>query len=359
MLGDNILERKIGGKVLFHAPQVSVIIPAYNCAEYIAETLDSAFAQTFKDYEIVLVNDGSPDTEELEKVLENYFDRIIYLRQKNSGTAAARNTAIKNARGEFLAFLDSDDVWSAQYLESQIEAITTKKCDVIYANASLFGILHRRNETYMMRCPSNGMVTTESLINGECNVITSGTIARREKVLTAGMFDEDLPRIGVEDFDLWFRMAKFGTKIDYQKKVLLKYRLRPTSLSGNSIQQAERPIKIFQLIEKKYVLTDAETEKLNKRLKLAVVELQIVKGKYNLIQGNFAEAQRNFCEANKYYHKFKYSALDLFLRLNPQLVLKLFKKTRAAEVAFICPAERSDGRSFSPEEKQPIRQAQK
>ena len=339
MSGDKILEKRIGQSVN-QTPQVSVVIPAYNCAEFVGETLDAVFAQTFKDYEIVLVNDGSPDTEKLETVLENYFERITYIRQKNGGTAAARNTAIENAGGEFLAFLDGDDIWLPEYLESQTSAIALKDCDLIYTDALLFGSVRDESETFMVNAPSNGAVTTVSLLNGKCNLITSGTLARRDKILEAGMFDEDLPRIGVEDFDLWFRLAKSGARLDYQKKVLLKYRVSPVSLSGGSIQRAERSITGYQILEKKHDLTEAESCELKKQLELAFANLEIEKGKYNLIRENFAEARLNFREANKYYRKFKYSALDSFLRVNPKLVLKLFKRARPTEVAFICPPKK-------------------
>lgn len=335
MSDDRILGKKIGEKVLPCKPQVSVIIPAYNCVEFIGATLDSVFAQTFKDYEIVLVNDGSADTEELEKVLENYFDRITYITQKNRGTAAARNTAIENASGEFLAFLDSDDIWLPEYLDTQIEAITQKNCDMIYADALLFGDLINKTETFMMQCPSNGRVTTESLISGKCNIPNSGTVVRRQKVLEAGMLDEDLPRIGVEDFDLWFRLARIGAKIEYQKKVLLKYRVSRMSLSGDSLQRAERAVTVLKLLETKYQLGDAEKEKLESQLKLAVAALQIEKGKYNLIWENFALAREHLLKGNVYYRKSKYSALALLLAVIPKIILKLFIKARPAEVTFM------------------------
>src|SRR3954469_6661492 len=83
-------------------PQVSVIIPAYNIAPYIIETLDSVLAQTFTDYEVIVVNDGSPDTEEFEAAFQPYLDRIVYLKQENGGASLARNTGLHAARGEFI-----------------------------------------------------------------------------------------------------------------------------------------------------------------------------------------------------------------------------------------------------------------
>src|SRR4051812_21258868 len=98
------------------SPAVSIIMPAYRAAAYIAAALDSVFAQTFKSYEVIVVNDGSPDTEELERVLEPYRDRIVYIKQENKGVSAARNAAIRVSRAPFIAQLDPDDLWEPEYL---------------------------------------------------------------------------------------------------------------------------------------------------------------------------------------------------------------------------------------------------
>src|SRR5690242_14639272 len=117
-------------------PIVSVVIPAYRAAPYISETLASVFGQTLPDFEILLVNDGSPDTDDLERAIEPYRDRIVYIEQENRGPGAARNTAISRAQGEFLAFLDSDDVWLPHYLAEQIGALRSDAgLDFIYADA--------------------------------------------------------------------------------------------------------------------------------------------------------------------------------------------------------------------------------
>lgn len=335
---DKILEKKIGEN-LNRTPLVSVVVPAYDCAGFIGEALDSIFRQTFKNYEIIVVNDGSPDTEKLESVLENYYAEIIYIKQANGGAAAARNTAIENASGEFLAFLDGDDIWLPEYLEAQLEALAEKNCDLIYADALLFGSVRDAAETYMVKSPSSGKVTTENLISGKCNIITSGTVVSRRRVVEAGMFNENLPRIVSEDFDLWFRLAKSGARLDYQKKVLLKYRVRPNGLSGGNVQRGERAVAVFKSLEKNYRLTGGEREKLDKQLDLAAADLEIERGKYNLVLENFAEARLNFCEANKYYRKLKYTALCSLLLVTPVFVLKLFKKARPAEVALISSAD--------------------
>ena len=110
------------------APLVSVIIPAYNIAPYIGETLDSVFAQTFANYEVIVINDGSPDTDEFERVIEPYRERIRYISQKNGGASSARNAGLRAATGQLIAFLDGDDLWSPNYLEEQLKFIDGFDC---------------------------------------------------------------------------------------------------------------------------------------------------------------------------------------------------------------------------------------
>ena len=107
--------------------RVSIIIPAYSAARFIGAALDSVFAQTFRDYEVVLVNDGSPDTRELEEVLKPYEGKIEYIVQENRGLSGARNTGIRAARSEFVAFLDADDIWEPNYLQRQFEEIERRR----------------------------------------------------------------------------------------------------------------------------------------------------------------------------------------------------------------------------------------
>ncbi len=332
---NNSAEKRIGKEVLPDAPRVSVIIPAYNIAEYIAETLDSALAQTFKDFEIIVVNDGSPDAAHLEKVLIPYFDKIIYLKQANGGAAAARNTAISAARGSILAFLDGDDVWYAEKLASQTAFLEANNYEMVYCNALLFGEPLFNGKTFMQTAPSKGMVTPENLLEGRCNVLTSGNIVFKELVVKYGMFD--LKAIRVEDFELWFRLCKNGVKIGYQKKVMLKYRIRAGSLTGNNVEKAERSIKALETVRDRNELTKSESRAWQNQLTTLEAELNLEQGKHNLINGNFAEARKNFAEANNYRQKFRLKALMWLLAISPELVLKLFKTLRPAEYSYIAP----------------------
>src|SRR5262245_40420241 len=121
-------------------PAVTIVLPAYNASRYITEALDSVQAQTFSDYEVIVVNDGSDDRQELERLLDAHPLPIIYLSQENKGVSAARNAAIKIGSGEFYAQLDSDDQWTPEYLEVQL-GILNDNPDValVYPNATIIG----------------------------------------------------------------------------------------------------------------------------------------------------------------------------------------------------------------------------
>lgn len=332
---NNSVEKRVGKKVLPDAPQISVIIPAYNIAEYIAETLDSALAQTFKDFEIIVVNDGSPDTDCLETVLLPYFEQIIYIKQANGGASAARNTAITAARGSILAFLDGDDVWCPEKLASQITFLEANAYEMVYCNALLFGEPLFEGKTFMQNAPSKGKVTPESLLRGQCNVLTSGTIVLKESVIKYGMFD--LKAVRVEDFELWFRLAKNGVKIGYQEKVMLKYRIRAGSLTGNSIEKAERGISALETVKERNNLTESESRAWQNQMRFGKAKLDFEKGKYDLVSGNFAAARKNFTAANEFYRKPKLFVINLMMRFSPQLTLHLFKTLRPSEFSFISP----------------------
>ena len=120
-------------------PLVSVVIPAYQAARWIAEALDLVLAQTFHDYEIIVVNDGSPDTVDLERVLQRYRERIIYLCQENRGLAGARNTGIRAASGRYIAPLDADDLWEPEFLAEQVAMLEADPAlDMVYADGTGF-----------------------------------------------------------------------------------------------------------------------------------------------------------------------------------------------------------------------------
>ena len=159
------ISKRVGRNVFEKPPKISVVIPAYNSAEYISETLASVIAQKFREHEIIVVNDGSPDTEQFERSIRNRIEDIVYIKQKNAGAGIARNTAIEAARGEIIAFLDADDVWLPDFLSSQFVFLNRNSYDMVYCDAILFGMNSAYRRTFMETAPSRGEANFESILD--------------------------------------------------------------------------------------------------------------------------------------------------------------------------------------------------
>lgn len=318
-------EELIRGKLVADSPPVvSVIVAAYNAAEFIGETMASVFAQTFKDYEVIVINDGSEDIEQLERALEPYRERVIYITTANRGLAAARNTGTEPSRGRYIAFLDADDVWLPTYLAEQIEFIQKGNYDLVYSDALLFGDTPLAGRTFMETAPSKGPVTFQSLISGRCNVIGSGVVALKGPLLEAGLFDPKLRNS--QDFDLWIRLVRQGARLAYQRKVLLRYRYHESSLSGDATNRIVRELRVLDKIENAYDLTPAERAGVFKAKEKIRANIELELGKRHLAQGRFEEAHEAFQKANRHLRSWKLRAALLSLRVAPRLFSRVVKR---------------------------------
>ena len=296
-------------------PTISVIIPVYNTAAFIGEALDSVFAQTYKDFEVIVINDGSPDSDELEQVIAPYRERIVYFKQHNRGLAGARNTGIRHARGEFLAFLDSDDCWLSDYLASQMKLFEeTPSLGMVYCDAEYFGDLALAGKTYMQRCPSNGLVTLESLIREDCQIYGS-CLARRRVVVEAQLFDESLRCC--EDYDLWLRVLYHGGRIAYQKKVLARYRSRPGSLSRDSMKMLETLVAVYEKAARTMLLPEQTRAILQKQIAQAQAHFDLEAARNFLAARDFDRAKDSLTKANNFFRRAKLKLAILGLRFMP------------------------------------------
>ena len=323
--------KRVGRNVFDSPPRISIVIPAYNAADHICETLDSVKAQKFREYEIIVVNDGSPDTDKLERAIKMRLEDIIYIKQRNAGAAVARNTGIEHARGEIIAFLDADDIWQPDYLTSQFVFLQRHSYDMVYCDAALFGHRSAYRKTFMETAPSEGEPDFDAILSLRCNVITSGTMARKATILRAGMFEND--RVKAEDFHLWLRMAKTGSKIGYQRRILLKYRVHLNSLSGDAIDRIERAIDVFERVERTIELSEQQHADLEQTIAGLKADLAVEQGKAFLIHGEYAEAARSFGTANAHRKSLKLTAIGLLTRLAPQTLLRFYKTSRPADIA--------------------------
>jgi glycosyltransferase involved in cell wall biosynthesis len=239
------------------APAVTVIIPAFRCQGVIGDALDAALQQTFTDREILVVNDGCPDTKELESILAHYRNHILYMRRPQGGPGAARNTAMSYARGRYLAFLDADDIWAPDLLQRLVPVLERdRNVDVVYCDATLEGDAYD-GRRFMQVFPSHGAVTLERMLEGRCNVLTSGALVRAGRVREIGPFDESLDL--AEDYDLWIRLLLDGARFSYVRETLVRARLLPTRLCADP-ERAERAVlRVLGKLGGRRDLTEAQT----------------------------------------------------------------------------------------------------
>ena len=305
------------------SPRVSIIIPSYKTADLIAACLDSVFAQTFQDFEAIVVNDGSPDTPELEKVLQPYLDRIVYIKQVNKRAAGARNTAIAKARGEFLAFLDSDDTWLPNHLESQMKQFEADPAlGLVYANAVLVGDPTRHVE-FMEKCPSAGEAGFEALVVERCQIPVSTVVARKAAIVKAGGFDESLARC--DDYDMWLRTAFYGGAVGYNRQVQACLADgRPGSLGVSRARMAEACWLILEKADQKLPLSAAQRKLVQDRAAEIRARYLLEEGKDHLSTRNFPKARERFSEANHYFRKATLSLVLFGLKVAPNATSRLF-----------------------------------
>jgi glycosyltransferase involved in cell wall biosynthesis len=302
-------------------PIVSVIVPAYNTAPYIAETLQSVFAQTFTDFEVIVVNDGSPDTPALEVALAPFRDRIRYIVQENRGLSAARNAGLAVAHGELVALLDSDDVWEPDYLDHQLKVMREEDFDVVYPNATNFGDPMRTGRKFMDAHPSTGPVTIESLVTQQCNVMVS-VLARRDVLVAAGRFDESLR--SSEDFDMWLRVIAGGWTIGYHRRSLVGSRLRRDSLSANGVSMCHHIVRVLDKAARELPLTPGQRSLVAERREYFRAMLRMHEGKKAFFAGDHKEALHALTEANAYLRRRKIAMAILLLRFVPGLLLRAY-----------------------------------
>jgi glycosyltransferase involved in cell wall biosynthesis len=301
-------------------PRVSVIIPAHNTAQFIAETLDSVFGQTFRDFEVIVINDGSPDTSELEDALHPYRSRIHYAKQENRGLSGARNTGIRLACGELLAFLDSDDLWMPDYLSAQVEFLDSHpRAHASIADVLLFGPY---GETMVWRMLKEGIgpvLPFEQMLKRKGGQLPSAMVARRRRVMHVGMFDEQL-RIG-EDVEFCLRLCYADGTIGYLGRVLVKYRQRRGSLTDDPQGRKWSAAEIYALrrLAEKLDLTEAQRRLLEEEIAAAVAALELADAYHHISEREFGGAVRCLRLANGYYRDPRITLATVCLEAFPRL----------------------------------------
>jgi len=230
---------------------VSVIVPTYNRADLISETIESILNQTYKNFELIIVDDGSTDN--TEKVIRKFKDnRIKYIKTDYSGVPARpRNIGIKKAKGEYIAFLDSDDMWLPEKLEKQIKVFqASNETAMLYTRFRTIEGEIISNRIF----PENGMYKSGNMFKSIYlrNLIACSSVMIKRSVLDqVGLFNTDPNLIAIEDADLWLRIAlKYNIKCTADLPLLI-YRIHSQSISQGFIQRTKRSI-ILRKRYKKY-----------------------------------------------------------------------------------------------------------
>jgi GT2 family glycosyltransferase len=298
-------------------PSVSVVIPAYNAAAHIAGTLQSVLAQTFPDFEVILVNDGSPDTDALEKALQPYLSRIRYFRQENRGPSSARNLGIRQARGRYVALLDSDDAWLPHHLARQMEILQkNSELGLVYSNAvhlqknNLVGVAF---QTVLQ----SGEPTLDALLAERCTVNTSSVVVKLDLLLHAGLFDESMKRC--EDFDLWLRLAAAGVCMTYDREIQVCHRLGE-GLTADRVLMKQGRMRAYQKMAASPGLSPAQQNIIEQKLNVLEVETQTELAKRSLLAGQYQEALSAAAKASSLAPGGKLRMAVLGLRYFPRLL---------------------------------------
>lgn len=288
-------------------PRVSVVIPAYNVEGKVEETIEAVAAQTYRDFELIVVDDGSTDT--TPAVLERCAAKwpwMSWLRQDNAGASVARNAGVKHARGEYIALLDADDLWLPEKLAEQMPLFDLAPTpDVVYADKMDFpdALRHGDRTLFQQKPPARGWILPQYFMGNF--ILTSSAVVRKAAYNAVAGFDPDLRF--VEDVDFFMRLAEHH-RFDYVDKVLVRYRLHPASESRRDAVDNQRgDLKVFDYwVERRPDLFPKNSIHVKQRY--ATVYARI--GYTLLERGDYSGARRAYR-----------SAIGLGLR-NPDLLLR-------------------------------------
>lgn len=210
---------------------VSIIIPAYNASQHIAETIQSVLCQSYSNWELLIIDDGSTDgTFELINSLAKSDARIKCLTKSNSGVSNTRNMGISLAKGEFISFLDADDIWYPENLEEKIKFIMNHGIDVCYSSCET--IDSDSNSLKTVLTGSHTPLLNDILfLKGNYITAPSGIVLKKMVIDKIGGFDTHLSNNA--DQDLWIRILSNNFKIKLIDKILWKYRVHSKNMSGN------------------------------------------------------------------------------------------------------------------------------
>ncbi len=221
-------------------PNFSVVIPSYNCANQLANALESVCRQTCGDFEVLISDSSSDHTRQVIEGFSGKLDIKYFWEESRGGPAGPRNTCVKAARGEYIAFLDADDWWYPDKLAAVKKQLDRYAPDVLYHGLDIYKGDGRKGRGQVKTRKLKKPIFSDLMKNTN-TLFTSAVVARKEIIQRAGGFREgDI----LEDFDLWLRISRFTEKFHFMPRALGDYRLGPDSRSGAS----EKMLKMIQSV---------------------------------------------------------------------------------------------------------------
>ncbi len=223
---------------MFH-PLVSIVIPVYNGANYLREAIDSALAQTYDNFEVLVINDGSDDNGATERIALSYGERIRYFAKANGGVASALNLGIQEMRGEYFSWLSHDDVYMPNKLERQVAWLAGRA----EKNVLLFSdyMVMDAHSNKMFDFKGDHQLIAQKPLYAIFRFMINGCtcLMQRAALLAAGLFREDLP--ATQDYDLWFRLSRMVPLCHMPEVLLCSRQHKEQGMhSASARQEAER-----------------------------------------------------------------------------------------------------------------------
>lgn len=275
-------------------PVVSIIMPAYNVEPYVGDSIRSALAQTYGDFELIVVDDGSKDgTAGIVKGLAQQDGRVHLVQQANRGLAGARNSALRASRGEFFALLDSDDLWEPEFLAEQLAVMDTRPdVDIVTGNGwYLGGVRHGQlARPYPDTRPDPVLA---SIIGDEWSVFIM-SVVRRRVYTTIGPFDEAMR--SNEDYDFWLRAALADCHFVRNDRPLGHYRVRTDSLSASNVRMLRGILQVYAKLRPEIAQHPREMVILQQQISRFEAELLAAEARLALEIADF-EAARDYLGA--------------------------------------------------------------
>ncbi len=221
---------------------VSIVMPAYNCEKYVVEAINSILAQTYRNWELLVLDDGSKDN--TLRIIEDFSQNDSRIKAlpngKNMGVSATRNRGIELASGEWIAFLDSDDMWKPEKLEKQFEIVEKEAAEFLFTGSSY---INEEGEPYKGIFEVPEKITYKKLRNQ--NVISCSSVLVKKKYFEHIKMEKDEMH---EDYAVWLRILKTGVTAFGVNEPLLIYRISRNSKSGNKMKTVKMTYKVFRFV---------------------------------------------------------------------------------------------------------------